>query len=164
MRRGRRGNSILETMLWLPFILLLLVGMVQVGKVTYIYYTLKKTVYSVATQIAASQGVDFCNNEDPAIVSAKALALSGSVEIGAESTIPSLTADMLQVDTECVDPGTNAPGPCNLGSCDSPGGQARPDYIVVSIPNGFEVPLRFPYMLVDPILLRPQVRVPFGGT
>ena len=37
-------------------------------------------------------------------------------------------------------------------------------YIVVSIPDGYSIQLVFPFFQVDPIPLRPQVRVPYGGT
>ena len=52
---------ILEAALFIPILVLLLVGMVQIGKITYLYYTLKKIVYSAARQISVQQGVNFCD-------------------------------------------------------------------------------------------------------
>lgn len=167
MRSGeqrRRGSAALETALWMPVLLLLLVGMVQIGKTTYIYYTLKKTLYGVATIVASQQSVDFCDLANPIIASAKTLALSGTADAEAESTIPSLTADMIQVDTECTDAASGEVGPCDSGGCEGPAGGPRPDFIIVSIPDGYQVPLRIPYMLLDPLLLKPEVRMPYGGT
>ena len=64
--RFRRGNMVLEAALWIPVIVLLLVGMVQIGKVTYLYYSLKKAVYSAARYISVQQGVNFCDlSTDP---------------------------------------------------------------------------------------------------
>ena len=40
--KGRSGSAILETVLFVPILVLLMVGMVQIGKVTYTYYTLPK--------------------------------------------------------------------------------------------------------------------------
>jgi len=33
MRRGRSGNAILETAMWLPILFLLIVGIIQFGKI-----------------------------------------------------------------------------------------------------------------------------------
>lgn len=164
MKARRRGNSIIEVGMWMPFILLILVGMVQIGKITYVYYTVKKVLYGIAMQLATSQGVNFCDSEDPLILSAKNYALSGGIDTEGVSLLPALTPDLIDVSTECVDASTGAPGPCALDGCDTPGGGIRPDYVIVSLPSGYEVAPRFPYMLTDPILLRPEVRVPYGGT
>ena len=148
----------------MPVLLLLLVGMVQIGKTTYIYYTLKKTLYGVATIVATQQSVDFCDLSNPIITSAKAVALSGTTSGEAESNIPSLTADMIQVDMECTDAASGEVGPCSTSGCEGPAGGPRPDFIIVSLPDGYQVPLRIPYILLDPITLKPEVRVPYGGT
>jgi len=51
-RRRASGNMVLETALFIPVLLLLIVGTVQIGKVTYTYYTLKKIVYAAARELA----------------------------------------------------------------------------------------------------------------
>jgi hypothetical protein len=153
-----------ETALLLPFILLLLVGMVQFGKITYVYYTLQKTLYAAGTYLAAAQGVNFCDDADTTLAAAKSFALTGSTDESAESQISGLTAEMIRVETECIDPNTQAVGQCPSGGCESAAGGPRPDFVVVSIPDGYPVAPRIPYLQVDPIPLRPQVRIPFGGT
>jgi hypothetical protein len=163
MRRGRRGNSFVETALFLPFLLLLLVGMVQFGKITYVYYTLKKTLYAAATYISTQPWVDFCDEADAGIQSAIAFALTGGPEGSGEPQISDLTADMIRVEAECVDGYSGAVGPCTIAGCGTPAGGPRPDFIVVSIPDGYPVLPRIPYLASDPIPLRPYVRVPFGG-
>jgi hypothetical protein len=155
---------VLESVLWIPIVLLLLVGMVQLGKMTYVYYELKKTLYAAATYLAATQGVNFCDSGDVAITAAKNYALTGTTDGSAESPLPALTSDMIQISTECVDANTGEVGTCQSVGCDGPGGAPRPDYIVVSIPDGYQHALRIPYMLIDPILFRPYVRMPYGGT
>lgn len=162
---NRRGNMILESLLWIPFVLLLLVGMVQFGKLTYVYYTVKKTLYTVGRYVATAQGVDFCDaTGDATIVAAKNFGLTGGTDGAAESPLPALTGDMIQVTAECVDASSGDIGPCDTSGCDGLTGGRRPDFVVVSIPDGYQIAPRIPYMLIDPILLRPQVRVPFGGT
>ena len=78
MRRGRRGNTVLELAMFMPVLLLLLVGMVQLGKITYVYYTLKKSLYAAATFLSTQQGVNFCDDADPSIAAAKEFALTGT--------------------------------------------------------------------------------------
>jgi hypothetical protein len=54
---------------------------------------------------------------------------------------------------------------CDSAGCDAEAGGRGPHYIVVSLPEGYPVSIAIPFMAqVDPIPLRPQVRVPFGGT
>jgi hypothetical protein len=69
---------------------------------------------------------------------------------------------MFTVSAECVDPGTGTPGPCSSSGC--PTISSRPDYILVTMPTGYMVRPRIPFITLDPIALRPFVMVPFGGT
>ena len=160
-RRSERGNMILEAAMFVPVLVLLVVGMVQIGKITYLYYTLKKMVYSAARQISVQQGVNFCDiGNDANAVAAINFAITDST--GA-LIIPNLTPDMLAITTECAAPGdpTAAPVPCDVSACPTIG--QRPDYVVVTIPNGYLVPVRIPFLNLDPIPLRPSATVPFGG-
>ena len=167
MRRRCGGNAVLETALWVPVLVLLMVGMLQFGKITYLYYSLKKAVYTTARYIAVQQNVNFCDPADPGLIAAKNFAVSGSsTEDGADPVLPNLTADMLSVAAERVDAQSATVGACecSVTGCDSAAGGRPPDFIVVSIPDGYEVRPRIPFLTLDPIPLRPQVRVPFGGT
>src|SRR5689334_9436053 len=76
----RRGNMVFEAVLWLPVLLLLIVGMVQLGKISYIYLTLKKTLYAVGTYAAQQQGVNFCTDTNDVITAAKNFALTGTTD------------------------------------------------------------------------------------
>jgi len=160
-RRGQRGNMVLEAALIIPILVLLLVGMVQIGKITYVYYTLKKIVYSAARQISVQQGVNFCDLTNDANATA-AINFAITDSTGAP-IISNLTADMLAITTECTAPGdpTAAPVPCDVSACPTIG--QRPDYVVVTIPNGYLVTPRIPFLNLDPIPLRPSATVPFGG-
>jgi hypothetical protein len=161
--RRRNGNMVLETALWTLLLTVLIVGMMQIGKITYLYYTLKKTVYSAARYLAVQQGTNYCDQADTNIQAAIQFALTGTADGSGTPLIPNLTPDMLQVTAECVDPATGAPGPCDLGGCDGVGGGPRPDFIVVTIPNGYLVHPRIPFLSIDPIPLKPTVVVPAGG-
>ena len=61
MRRRARGSMAIEAALFIPVLVLLIVGMVQFGKITYQYYVLKKIVYAAARQLSVLQGVNFCD-------------------------------------------------------------------------------------------------------
>ena len=164
--RRRRGNALLETVMWMPIILTLLVGMVQIGKITYVYYTLKKTLHAMARYVATQQGVNFCDGADAVIAAAKNFALTGRTEDGAApSLLPQLTADLISIRIERYTADTGL-GECDCSAtgCDAAQGGQPPDFIVVSIPNGYEVRPRIPFLPQDAILLRPEVRVPYGGT
>jgi hypothetical protein len=156
---------VLEAALWIPVMVLLIVGMIQFGKITYLYYTLKKTVYAAARYLATQQAVNFCDPADPNIQAAVQFAITDS-NTGLP-LITNLTANMLQVTTECFDPANpgGPPVPCNVSGCGGVAGGPRPDYVVVSIaPAGYPVEFRIPFISPIPIALRPSVMVPFGGT
>jgi hypothetical protein len=162
-RRG--GNAILETIMLMPVILLLLVGMAQLAKITYIYYTLRKTVYSVATYLSTQQGVNFCDPADPTVTAAINFGLTGTTDNSQPVFVNGLTASMIQVTPEAIDPVTGTlsvyGSGCN-GALLFDG--TPPDQIVVSIPNGYMVTPQIPFLPVNAIPLKPEVKVPYGGT
>jgi len=150
--------------MWLPFLFLLISGIVEFGKVTYLYYTLQKIVTTAASYLAVQNGVNFCpDGGDPAIAAAIQFALTGSTDGSGPPVIPDLTADMLAVTTQCIDPVTLALGDCAVSGCGTPVGAQRPEFLTVSIPIGYQVRLRIPYLLTDPIPLRPKATVAYGG-
>ena len=168
--RQQTGGAVLETAMWVPILVLLLVGMVQIAKVTFTYYTLKKTLYTAARYAATQQGVDFCNGSDPAVQAAINLALTGTMTDagGTDPILPLLTADMITLNIERLDPTSGVPTACDCSvtGCDTNAGGGEPDFVVASIPSGYTVTPVIPGVTLPsgPILLRPTVRVPFGGT
>jgi len=164
MRRGRGGSMAIELAMWLPVIFLLMAGIIQFGKITYIYYSLQKTVNTIASYLAVQNGVNFCPDAgDPTIAAAIQFGLTGSTDGSGTSAIFGLTADMITVTTQCIDPVTLTLGDCAAAGCGTPVGAQRPDFITVSMPNGYILQPRIPYILVDPIPLRPKAVVAFGG-
>jgi hypothetical protein len=164
MKRGRSGSVTIELAMWLPIIFLLLGGIIQFGKITYIYYSLQKTVNTVASYLAVQNGVNFCPDAgDPAITAAIQFALTGSTDGTGTPAITGLTADMISVTTQCIDPVTLTLGDCAVSGCGTPVGAQRPDFITVSIPSGYIVQPRIPYILVDPIPLKPKAVMAYGG-
>ncbi len=151
MRRNRRsGAALIEVAVLTPVIVMLLVGMTQIARITWTYYTLRKTVYSVATYLNSQQGVNFCDPADPSIANAVSFGVIGSGVSG-------LTDDMISVTAESLDPATQAIIP--FGGC------SGPDFIVVSIPNGYLVQPSIPFFSqIDLLPLKPQVTLPYAGT
>ena len=77
----RRGSMILETALWIPILLLLISGVIQFGKITYTYYTLRKTVYTAASYLAQQQGTNYCDLvDDPNYAAALNFAVTGTTD------------------------------------------------------------------------------------
>jgi Flp pilus assembly protein TadG len=164
MKRGRKGNMVVEAAMWMPVLFLLISGIIQFGKITYLYYTLRKIEYGIARSVSIQSGVNFCpDSGDPIIQGAIQFALTGTTDGSGAPLVENLTADMISVTTECVDPATGIPGTCNTSGCGSDVGAQRPDYVVVSIPSGYQVQLRIPYILLNPFQFTPTVAVPYGG-
>ena len=164
MMRGRRGNMVLEVAMWMPVILLLIAGVIQFGKITYLYYTLRKIEYTVARSVSIASGVDFCPDATDALIQgAIAFALTGTSDGSGTPLVSNLTPGMISVTTECIDPATGLPGPCDTSGCDGALGAQRPGYVVVTIPDGYPVQPRIPFIQLDLFQLKPTVAVPFGG-
>ena len=164
MRRTCRGSMVVETALWIPVLVLLISGIIQFGKITYIYYTLRKTVYTAAGYLAQQQGTNFCDLANDANTQAALnFAVTGTTDGSAPALVSNLTPAMLQVTLECVDPSSGVPSVCANPGCGSDVGAERPDYIVVGIPGGFPVQPRIPFITLEPVALSPSAAVPFGG-
>ena len=154
---------VIEAALWIPVLVLLMVGMIQFGKITYVYYTLKKVVYSAARYISVQQGTDFCNpTTDANIQGAINFALTDQTT--GQPIIDTLTPGMISITTECADPTSGALGACDISGCGAAVGGQKPDYVVVGIPAGYPVTFRIPFLDPVPISLTPSVTLPFGGT
>lgn len=155
----RRGSAMIETAIFLPVLILLMVGTVEIARITYTYYTLHKMMYAVARYVTTQQGVNFCDNNDPEVANAKAFAL------GSPSILPALTADMINIRIEQADAtGAITECSCSVPGCDTVNGGMPPDYVVVSIPDGYPVTPHIPFIPTDAIPLKPQIRMPYGGT
>ena len=164
MRRARGGNMVIELAMWLPVIFLLIGGIIQFGKITYIYYSLQKAMTTIASYLAVQNGVNFCPDAaDPAITAAIQFGLTGTTDGSGPTAITGLTPDMIAVTTQCIDPVTLTLGDCAVSGCGTPVGAQRPDFVTVSMPSGYLVRPRIPYILVDAIPLKPKAVVAYGG-
>ena len=164
--KRRRGSALIETAMFLPLVLSLLIGTVELARVTYTYYQLEKLMYNLARYIGTQQGVNVCDPQDPAIVAGENYALTGTTDSAENPIVPRLTPAMFQVRAERYDPVAQqlAVCDCSVTGCDASQGGLPPDFIVVSLPDGYTVRPVFFGFAVDPFPLRPTVRVPYGGT
>jgi len=147
--------------MWMPFLMLLITGLITFGRITYLNYVLQKIVYTAARSLAVGQNLNFCDPADPAAQAALTNAINDPAT--GEPLVLSLTGDMLVITTRCYD-ANGALGDCDVAGCAGLTGAQRPDFITVAMPNGYSVPLRIPFVQLDPVLLRPSITVPFGGT
>jgi Flp pilus assembly protein TadG len=158
----RRGNMVLEAALFIPVLVLLTVGMVQLGKVTYLYYTLKKIVYAAGRGVATQQGVNFCGD---VTADATAQAAINTAVNDPDGTPIISNLPPIQIATECTDPAN--PGgaliPCDTSNCDTLNLSQKPDFLVVTLQGGYPVQVRIPFLNPIPVTLNPSVTVPFGG-
>ena len=161
-----RGGALLETAIFLPIILALLIGTVELARVTYTYYMLQKMMLNLARYLGTQQGVNFCDSQDATIQAAINYALTGSTDSPDNPIIPNLTPAMFQVSTERFDPTGQqlVACECSAAGCDAGQGGLPPGFIVVSLTNGYPVQPLFWGLTVSSFPLRPSVRVPYGGT
>ena len=164
--RTRRGNAMLEMAMWVPLLVLLLVGMSELARITYVYYTLQKTMYTIARYVGTQQGVNFCADSDSLVAAAKNFAIGGTTDSTTSTILANLTPDMVQVRIERYSADTQdlSECDCSITGCDLASGGRSPDFIVVSIPDGYSVRPTIPYLVTEPILFKPRIRVPFGGS
>jgi Flp pilus assembly protein TadG len=161
----RRGGALLEAALFLPMILALLIGTVELGRVVYTYYMLQKAMLNLARYLGTQQGVNFCNSQDPTVQSSIDYALTGNSDSSQNPIVLGLTPAMIQVRAEQYNPTTGQLTVCDCSAtgCDASQGGLPPDFIVVSL-NGYMVQPLFWGFAVNPFQLSPGVRVPYGGT
>ncbi|MBK5295445.1 MAG: pilus assembly protein [Acidobacteriia bacterium] len=162
---GRVGSSMVEAAMWIPILVIMLVGMVELARVSYTYYTLNKILYTMARYLGTQQGLNFCDTGSESIETAKQYVLRGSPE-ATEAILPNLTSDMIEIRIERRNPdsGELEVCECSDAGCDASVGGLAPDYLVISIPDGYPIRLNIPTLQLEPVPLRPQVRVPYGGT
>jgi hypothetical protein len=163
--RRERGNTTIEVAILLPVIAMLLIGMTQIAEITYTYYTLRKAVYAVATYLSVQQGVNFCNNPgDPTITAAINFGVTGTTDASQPAVVTGLTPDMIAVNPQTYDPVAGTISSYDPSLCAN-GDTIAPDFITVSITNGYTVQPAIPFFsTIQPFVLSPEVKVPYGGT
>ncbi len=167
MKRSRQGGAVmLETVMLTPVLLALLVGMIELGRVVYTYAALEKVMYTTARYVGTQQGVNFCSEGDTSVQAAKNLGITGTLDGTLDPVVSGLTADMIQVRVERSSPDSLALAACDcsVSGCDTGNGALPPDFVVADMPTGYPMRPLFFGLSVDPIVLRPHVRVPYGGT
>jgi hypothetical protein len=161
-----RGGALIESVMMMPLLLSLLIGTVELARVFYTYYTLEKVMYDLARYLGTQQGVNFCDPADASITAAENYALTGSTLSAQDPVVPGLTPAMFQIAIERYDPASQAMIPCDCSAtgCDASQGGLPPNYIQVSLTDGYSVRPFFWGFTIDPFPLRPTVLVPYGGT
>jgi hypothetical protein len=162
----QRGGALIESVMMMPLLLSLLIGTVELARVFYTYYTLEKVMYDLARYLGTQQGVNFCDPADASITAAENYALTGSTLSAQDPVVPGLTPAMFQIAIERYDPASQAMIPCDCSAtgCDASQGGLPPNYIQVSLTDGYSVRPFFWGFTIDPFPLRPTVLVPYGGT
>jgi hypothetical protein len=160
-----RGSALLESLLLVPVLVLLFIGAMEFGKLTLTYYQLHKALRAGARMAALLRGADFCSSEDVQLTAVKNFIVFGP-DASAEPIVRNLTAEQVLLLPERADAENATVGACECGGgagCSLADGGRAPDYVVAEIDGGYEFQLRIPFRTPEPILLRPRVRVPFGG-
>jgi hypothetical protein len=109
MKNSRRGNTVIEAAMFIPVLLTLLVATEQLGKLTYTYYSVEKSLYAAARYVGTQQDVNFCDASDPNIVAALNLAVTGTTDGSGPALIGGLTTDNITIIGESYDPRASVP-------------------------------------------------------
>src|ERR1700730_6758700 len=117
MKRAR-GAALVESVLLLPVVLGLLIGTVELARVTYTYYMLEKLMYNLARYLGNQQGGNFCDSQDAAVQSAINYSLTGDPTTFQNPIIPRLTPSMFLIRAERYDSNSQQMVPCD---CTAPG-------------------------------------------
>ena len=152
--------------MFMPILLSLLVGTVELARITYTYYMLEKVMFNLARFVGTQQGVNFCDNQDATVQAAINYALTGTTDSSDNPVIAGLTPGMFQIRIERYNPNSQqlVICDCTAAGCDTSQGGSPPGFIVVSLPNGYQVSPVFWGFAIDPFPIRPSVRVPYAGT
>jgi hypothetical protein len=163
--RRRSGNAILEAALMIPLLIYFFLGAVEFARVGYTYFTLQKMLYSFARFAATRPGINLCADDDAQLTQARTLALTGGIDSSAEPILPNLTAQSFQLRLERVEPtsGEIEECSCSAEGCDVAAGGRGPDFLAARLTEGYSLQIRIPFLPTDPVILRPQVRVPYGS-
>jgi hypothetical protein len=161
--RGRCGSAVIEGASWILILTLILVGMANIGRYIYTYFTLRKMVYSVAQYISSRQQADFCDSTNTAVAEGIAFGITGTLDSGAASIVTNLTPDLIQVTPESWDSATQTLTPWDSSTCVAGVGGRSPQFIDVSIPNGYALPINILYVPFTTVFLKPHAKVPYGG-
>ena len=162
----RRGGALLEAVMVAPVILALLIGTVELARITYTYYMLQKLMLNLGRYLGTQQGVNFCDAQDPNVTAAINFALTGSTDSSQDPIVPGLTPAMFQVVPERYDSTGQqlVACDCSPSGCDASRGGLPPGFIVVSLTDGYPVQPLFWGFQANLFSLHPTVRVPYGGT
>ena len=149
----------------IPLLLSLLIGTIELARVFYTYYTLEKVMYDSPATLARSRA---STSAIPPTLHRRRRKLRAhrSTDTAQDPVVPDLTPAMFQIAIERYDPAAQAMTPCDCSptGCDASQGGQPPDYIQVSLIDGYSVQPFFWGFTIDPFPLRPTVTVPYGGT
>jgi len=164
--RSRKGTSLIEGAMFIPFVILLLLGMMEFGRITYTYYQLQKIMYAFARVAGTQQNINICDANNELLTQSISVARTGTGDASVEPVVLGLQASDFRIRAERYNPESDSIVECDCSSsgCDTSQGGSAPNYIFVDLANGYPVTLRIPFVPQDPIILRPSVRLPFGGS
>lgn len=166
MRRRERGGVLVESVMLVPILAGLMIGMYSLARITYTYYMLERVMYTLARYVGTQQAVNFCDPQDAIVAGAINYALTGDPNSSSPPIVTGLTPDMFNVRAESVDPQSQAPiaCPCDATGCDATLGGLGPSFVSVSLTNGYPVTPIFWGFSPGQIILRPTVRLPYEGS
>jgi hypothetical protein len=167
-RKSQRGQAIAELAFQIPLIMMILFGVVEIGRLFYIYHSLQKALRGGAGLLSRSTDVEYCNSRDLTLEDARNFIVYGNLQGQGVPVIAGLTTDMIQILPERTDPDANGVTACacteDANGCDTSAGGRAPDFVVVNLGgSGYPLPVPFPFVNLGTINLKVSVRMPVTG-
>jgi len=166
-RRSQRGQALTELAIQIPLIVTILFGVVEIGRVFYVYHTLQKALRGGAGLLARTTNVQYCDSADLSLADARNFIVYGNLQGQGTPVVQGLTPDMIQIFPERRVPDSLGLTQClcseDADSCDAASGGRAPDFIVINLGDGFPLAVPFPFVTIGTMNLRVSVRMPVTG-
>jgi hypothetical protein len=146
---------------------MILFGVVEIGRVFYVYHTLQKALRGGAGLLARTTNVQYCDAADLSLADARNFIVYGNLQGQGTPVVQGLTPDMIQIFPERRVPDSVGLTQClcseDADSCDAASGGRAPDFIVINLGDGFPLAVPFPFVNIGTMNLRVSVRMPVTG-
>ena len=167
--RSQRGQAVVEIAFQIPLMMALLFGGVGIGRVFYTYHSLQKALRGGAGLAAKSINVNYCDTSDLTLADVRNFVVYGNLQGVGNPVVPGLTTDMVQILPERGIPDSTGLTECicttDADSCDVASTGRVPDFVVLNFgPDGFPLPVPFPFVNLGTVNLRVSVRMPVTGS
>ena len=128
-QKAQSGGALLEGALFLPILVMLLFGVIELTRLGWVYFTLHKGMETIGRYGATQLAANFCDDGDPILTEAKNMAITGTPDASADPVLPNLQASQITIRLERYNADSASLDECTCSSdgCDVSAGGRPPD-------------------------------------